>query len=317
MAEAVGRPRVRASRALFGVLLAISACALASSQRDWRWVVTGEPALRDLVQVGAFADPRLREASGSVPSEREPGVFWSQNDSGNDAVLFAYDSAGTSRGSVIVTGAKNTDWEAVAPGPCPAGRCLYIGDVGDNFAVRRSVSVLRVPAPITSDSRTEAAQRLRVRYAGGATDVEAMWVAPDSSIWFATKRPASGSAGRARPSRLYRVSSPDWSGDRTARAELVDSLPIVPVRSTVRDWVTDAALSPAGADGRRRLAVLTYGSVYVFDADPNTGRPGAQLARCAVPLWEAQTEGISWLPDGRLLLVNEGRGGRLYAGRCP
>jgi sugar lactone lactonase YvrE len=65
------------------------------------------------------------------------------------------------------------------------------------------------------------------------------------------------------------------------------------------------------------LAVLTYGSVYIFDADPHTGRPGALLARCAVPLWETQTEGISWLPDGRVLLVNEGRGGRLYAGYCP
>lgn len=304
-------------RVVLGLLLAATACGRVASGNDRQWVVPGEPALRGLVQVGAFADPQLREASGSVPSASEPGVFWSQNDSGNDAVLFAYDSAGTSRGRVVVTGAKNTDWEAIAPGPCPTGRCLYIGDIGDNFAVRRDVSVLRVPEPSTAEGRTARPQRLRVQYAGGARDVEAMWIAPDSSIWFASKRPAKDVAGRARPSRLFRVSSPDWSGRRTARAELVDSLPIVPVGSISRDWVTDAALSPAGPDGRRRLAVLTYGSVYIFDADPDTGRPGAPLARCAVPPGETQTEGISWLPDGRVLLVTEGRSGRLYAGYCP
>ncbi len=299
------------------LLLTVIGCGRVTSRSERQWVVPGEPALRGLVQVGAFTDPQLREASGSVPSASEPGVFWSQNDSGNDAVLFAYDSAGTSRARVVVTGVKNTDWEAIAPGPCPSGRCLYIGDIGDNLAVRRAVSVLRVAEPSTAAARTVKPQRLRVEYAGGARDVEAMWVAPDSSIWFATKRPAKDVAGRARPSRLFRVSSPDWSGRRTARAELVDSLPIVPLGSIARDWVTDAALSPAGSDGRRRLAVLTYGSVYIFDADPRTGRPGALLARCAVPLWETQTEGISWLPDGRVLLVNEGRGGRLYAGYCP
>ena len=299
------------------LLLTVMGCGRVTSRSERQWVVPGEPALRGLVQVGAFTDPQLREASGSVPSASEPGVFWSQNDSGNDAVLFAYDSAGTSRARVVVTGVKNTDWEAIAPGPCPSGRCLYIGDVGDNLAVRRAVSVLRLAEPSTATARTVKPQRLRVEYAGGARDVEAMWVAPDSSIWFATKRPAKDVAGRARPSRLFRVSSPDWSGRRTARAELVDSLPIVPLGSIARDWVTDAALSPAGSDGRRRLAVLTYGSVYIFDAEPHTGRPGALLARCAVPLWETQTEGISWLPDGRVLLVNEGRGGRLYAGYCP
>lgn len=305
-------------RAVLGLLLlTVMGCGRVTSKSDRQWVVPGEPALRGLVQVGAFTDPQLREASGSVPSASEPGVFWSQNDSGNDAVLFAYDSAGTSRARVVVTGVKNTDWEAIAPGPCPSGRCLYIGDIGDNLAVRRAVSVLRVAEPSTATARTVKPQRLRVEYAGGARDVEAMWVAPDSSIWFATKRPAKDVAGRARPSRLFRVSSPDWSGRRTARAELVDSLPIVPLGSIARDWVTDAALSPAGSDGRRRLAVLTYGSVYIFDAEPHTGRPGALLARCAVPLWETQTEGISWLPDGRVLLVNEGRGGRLYAGYCP
>ena len=283
------------------------------------WAVPGESPLRELVRAGAFGDRRLTEASGVVASTTEPGLLWSQNDSGHEPMLFAYDSTGAPRGAVQVRGADNTDWEAIAIGPCTSGACLYIGDVGDNFARRSYVRVWRVPQPVSTVSVTESATSRRIVYAGGARDVEAMWVAPDTSVWFATKRPLVDAKGRPRPSQLYRVPASAWSSGSgaTATAVLVDSLPIVPLRSRSRDWVTDASLSSVMADGRRRLAMLTYGSVYVFDADPFTGKPGAQLAHCAVPEGERNAEGISWLPDGRLILANEGRGASLYRGHCP
>jgi hypothetical protein len=288
------------------------------SRRD-RWTVPGEPPLGALVRAGALGDARLTEASGVVASSTEPGVFWSQNDRGNAEMLFAYDSAGAPRGTVRVRDADNTDWEAIALGPCASGACLYIGDVGDNYAVRSDVRVWRLREPTTSETVTESATSLHIVFPGGARDVEAMWVAPDTGIWFATKRPESDANGRPRPSRLYHVPASAWrrGRDAIATADLLDSLPIVPITSVSRDWVTDASLSSVTPDGHRRLAILTYGSVYVFDADPVTGRPGAQLARCAVPQGERNAEGISWLPDGRLLIANEGKGARLYRGRCP
>ena len=281
--------------------------------------VPGEPPLRDLVRSGQFGDRRLTEASGVVASSTEPGMLWSQNDGGHAAMLFAYDSTGTPRGAVQVRDADNTDWEAIAIGPCPGGECLYIGDVGDNAARRSYVQVWRVPSLVSTARVTESATLRRIVYAGGARDVEAMWVAPDTSVWFATKRPQVDAQGRPRPSQLYRVPASAWSSGSTATvtAELVDSLPIVPLASRSRDWVTDASLSSVMADGRRRLAMLTYGSVYVFDADPITGKPGAPLAHCAVPPGLRQAEGISWLPDGRLTLANEGRAASLYRGSCP
>jgi len=304
-------------------LVLVSACSsgkpdnTAEKSRRDTWTVPGEPPLRDLARAGELGDARLTEASGVVPSAQEPGVFWSQNDRGNKAMLFAYDSAGVPRGSARVRDADNTDWEAIALGPCASGACLYIGDVGDNYAVRSSVRVWRIREPVTSETVTESATSLRIVYPGGARDVEAMWVAPDTSLWFATKRPNPDANGMLRPSQLYRVPVSAWSSSATATAELIDSLPIVPSTSVSRDWVTDASLSSVSSDGRRRLAILTYGSVYVFDADPVTGRPGAQLSHCAVPQGERNAEGISWLPDGRLMIANEGRGARLYHGRCP
>lgn len=311
------------AHALLLVLALLSACTSGKGDRKSekpkkdRWTVPGEPPLRDLVQTGTLGESRLTEASGVVASPNEPGVFWSQNDRGNKATLYAYDSTGAPLGTVRARDAENTDWEAIAIGPCVSGSCLYVGDVGDNYAARAEVRVWRVPAPVTSASATESPAALRIVYPGGARDVEAMWVAPDTSIWFATKRPNADDMGRLRQSQLYRVPAAAWSGGAIATAELIDSLPIVPGTSVSRDWVTDASLSAVTPGGRRLLAILTYGSVYVFDADPVTGRPGAQVARCAVPQGERNAEGISWLPDGRLMLVNEGRGSRLYRGRCP
>ncbi len=317
------RALVRVGASLLLLLTLSSACTGGKNENNAKkpkrdpWTVPGEPPLRELTHTGAFGDSRLTEASGVVASTNEPGVFWSQNDRGNAATLFAYDSTGASRGTVRVRDAENTDWEAIAIGPCASGACLYIGDVGDNYSVRSQVRVWRVPEPSANTTVTGAAVSLRIVYPGGARDVEAMWVAPDSSVWFATKRPNPDATGRLRRSQLYRVSAAAWSTNAIATAELVDSLPIVPGKSASRDWVTDAALSAVMPSGRRQLAILTYGSVYVFDADPTTGQPGTQVARCTVPTGERNAEGISWLPDGRLMLVNEGRGAKLYRGRCP
>jgi hypothetical protein len=46
--------------------------------------------------------PEIPEASGLAVSRRDPGLLWSHNDSGNAAVLFALDTAGTLRGHVRV-----------------------------------------------------------------------------------------------------------------------------------------------------------------------------------------------------------------------
>ncbi len=302
----------RRGTTLLFLLVFSTACGEAQSKK-----AASTPARRDFVRVGTFVDKRLEEASGVVRSTREPGVFWSQNDRGNKAMLFAYDSTGASRGTVIVDGAENTDWEALAVGPCPSGSCVYVGDVGDNFAARPFVTVLRMPEPLASLARSNSPERVKIAYPEGATDVEAMWVAPDTSIWFATKRPRADSARRIGRSRVYRVPPGAWGSDRVVVAQLIDSLPIVPGATDSRNWITDAALSTVRANGRRELVILTYGSVYVFDADPVTGRPAAQLSRCAVPAKEKNAEGVTWLADGRLLLVNEGRGSRLYTGRCP
>lgn len=280
-----------------------------------RWLREGETLMREETRVGRLTDKTLDEASGVVVSISEPGVLWSQNDSGNDEYLFAYDTTGRALGRVLVRGVRNRDWEALASGPCAEGQCLTIGDVGDNLARRDEVELHQLAEPAHTALSVPVLRSLSVRYADGAHDVEAMYAGPDGSLWLVTKRPARGADG-ARPVRLYHVPRSAWEQSRYTAA-VVDSLPVIPERGAEHDWVTDASLSPILADGQRRVVLLSYGAVHVFEADPASGKPGARVARCALPIREKTAEGVTWLADGRVLLVTEGTMGALYAGRCP
>lgn len=277
--------------------------------------------LTDVSVLGEFTHEDLKESSSAVASRLSPGVFWTHNDAGNDERLFAFDSTGQDLGRVRITGAKNRDWEAMASGPCAEGACLYIGDVGDNLAEQKFVTVYRVKEPAApgrgKPTDVPAAAALRFRYPDGAHDVESMWVDADTSIWLATKRRLRDASGRNRQSLVFRVPASAWMAADVVTAELADSLPMVPTNREAT-MVTDAAISnPFGdGDGSALLAVRTYGALYIFESS-RTGRPGKVRARCSLAsLREPQGEAVAWLPDGRVLLGSEKLGAKLHAARC-
>jgi hypothetical protein len=266
----------------------------------------------------------LTEASAAAMSRAVPGRLWSINDSGNDPMIFAIDTSGRQLGAWRVGGARNVDWEAAATGPCGTGggpHCLYIGDVGDNSAVRRVVNVYRV-ADIPADQAraagsTLAAESLTFRYPDHAHDVEAMYVMPNGTMHFITKRPLKDAAGRLRPALVYSLPASAWDAvASTATAELTDSLAIVPGTGLIR-MITDAALAPDG----RHLAVRTYTELWIFATDPVTGRVRADVRPTICDLSrleERQGEAVTWLdPTGRLLLMSEGQRSPLWAIECP
>lgn len=303
------------------------ACGLVACGEDRSSARQDARGLSDVRQSGRIADPYLVEQSGLARTTRDDGVFWSHNDSGHLPQLFALDSTGASRGRWKVAGARNGDWEAIAVGACDTGSCVYLADVGDNGARRRTVSIWRVreptlPSPSAVESgealglQTDSARRIHIRYSDGAHDVEAMWVSPDTSVWLLTKRPHRDAAGGFRRALLFRVPSSAWRISGPAIAELVDSLPLVPLGNDSDRWVTDASFTASGPDGAR-LAVRTYQEVAIFSTDAVTGRPGGAVARCSLrSLRERQGEAVAWMPDGRLLFGNEGRRSRLWTGRC-
>ncbi len=167
-----------------------------------------------------FVHPDLVESSGVAVSRRHPGILWTHNDSGNDPLLFATDTLGRDLGAIVVSGAENRDWEDLAIGPCGSTVCLYVGDTGDNREVRSSVTLYRVQEPELRAASTQPAEKLELRYPGGARDAEAMYVDAQGDLYLITK-------GRSRGVLLFRVRQEAWAGGTTV-AEALGSLPIDP-----------------------------------------------------------------------------------------
>ncbi|HEX8148569.1 MAG TPA: hypothetical protein VF591_15420 [Pyrinomonadaceae bacterium] len=154
-------------------------------------------------QLAALEDRRIAESSGLVASRRNPGLFWTHNDSGDGPFVYAFDRAGRSRGTFRVEGAQAVDWEDIAAGPGPAqGQSyLYAGDIGDNGREREFVVVYRFPEPelpagqpAGKEARaTQPSEAIRLKYPDGAHNAEALAVHPaNGDIYVVTK--ANGGA---------------------------------------------------------------------------------------------------------------------------
>lgn len=263
----------------------------------------------------------LVENSAAAMSATQPGVLFTINDSGNEAILYAVDTTGADRGAWRVTGSSDVDWEATAIGPCPtdgAPRCVYIGDTGDNAAVYPERTIYRVVEPAAKDSSFSGevkAERLTYRYPDAKHDVEAMYVATNGDVWLITKRPLRALGRGLRPALVFRIPATAWTSKSNVVAELVDSLPVFPGSAPLRS-ITDASLSRDG----KHLAVRTYSQVYVFVTDSVTGRVSHDVKPTicnVVSLGEPQGEGISWANDaGRFVFSSEGHGAPLHLATC-
>src|SRR5215468_8138892 len=64
-------------------------------------------------RIGQIDYGPISESSGLVASRKHPGVYWTHNDSGNPAVIFAITHEGKFVAEFPVA-AKNNDWEDIA-----------------------------------------------------------------------------------------------------------------------------------------------------------------------------------------------------------
>ncbi|HEX7119553.1 MAG TPA: hypothetical protein VF212_12235 [Longimicrobiales bacterium] len=235
----------------------------------------------------------VAESSGLAASRRYPGVFWTHNDSGGDAELFAIDSAGRVLGRVRVTGARNRDWEDLAIGPCGAGDCLYIADTGDNRADRGEVAIFRIPEPSPDDTASAPAERFPFRYPGANLDTEAIYVLSDGAVYLISK-------GRDEPVTVFRYPGPLRAGE-TVELRRVARLGAAPVGLPYQ--VTGAAAAPDG----RWVAVRTYTAVQLYRVGWR-GRLRPRLEGAGVDidaLAEPQGEAVAIAGDGSIVLTSE------------
>jgi hypothetical protein len=246
------------------------------------------------------------EASGLAVSRGHPGLLWTHNDSGNEAVLHAIEQTGTVRGKVQVP-ARLRDWEDVSAAPCnTGGACLYIGDIGDNEMSRRTIQVYRIAEPNPGDRQTGRPEVVSLTYPDGPHNAEAMFVA-DERIFIVTKD---------RTGMLYRSAAA--VGDvLSAFNRARTNIKLQRIAQLDLVGVTDAEMSPDGAT----VAVRTADEVVMYAAaDLMRGNIAARVRIPVDGLREPQGEGVALGENGMLYLASEGRpwnrAGRFISLRC-
>lgn len=252
---------------------------------------------------GKIASAEITESSGLAASRCQTDVFWTHNDSGDKAFIFAINSKGDRLGTFLVKGAKNVDWEDIALFKDAGGECfLYIGDIGNNSRTRGELIVYKVKEPRVSaadknsnkknPAPTETAQIVKFEYPDFRHDAETLMVHPDSGdVYILTKR-LSGAAG------VYKLSK-DYEAGKTNRLEkIVDfTVPAVP-----NGFLTGGDIAP---DGRRALICDYFGGYEI--TLPEAAKNFDEIWRQTPQLIElgerAQGEAVGYSADGNSIFA--------------
>lgn len=226
-----------------------------------------------LTLAGRLEDKRLDEASGLAFSVLSDDLLWSVNDDG-PAVLYALGLDGTHRGRVKIDKAGHRDWEDLESFTVDGTGYLLVGDIGDNEAKRKDVSLYLVEEPEPGEDEIDIRRRIDFSYPDGPRDAEAIAVdVEDRRIYVISKRDI--------PPRLYAL---PLDGDErdSVTAEylgLMDSLPqpnradvnAAPLTDNYHWQPTSMAIAP---DGGAAL-ILTYGAVYYYAREAGQSWPDA------------------------------------------
>jgi hypothetical protein len=224
---------------------------------------------RTVTWLGQLEHAALDEASGLALSRNEPKLLWALNDSGNANELFALSPSGRDLGRVPVIAPALGDWEDLAAFELEGKHYLIIGDVGDNFAWRRTLDLHvvlepkppgagRVGPPIT------IAWTIRYRYPQGYRDCEALAVDESSqSVILISKR--------AVPAEVFRL---PLHPSARKRAQTLTATRIALLKTIPQPDASDYALDPKKWEGNAMptaldiagdtAAVVTYRDAYIY-----------------------------------------------------
>lgn len=251
------------------------------------------------VQQGA-----IDEASGLAASQVHPGVYYVNNDSGDLPRFFVVGGGGENDGIVSMS-VSNVDYEDIAVGPCAAGHCVFVGDIGDNDALRPNATLYRLPEPSALGSAEVTPEALPFVYADGPHNAETLLVHPiTGEIVIVTKV-------KVGASQIFRA--PDaWAPDQLVTLAHVGD--ISPPSGSPR--FTGGSVHPAG----HGVLLRTYSNVYFYAASAPDAPLAETLAHapCALPVAdEPQGEGISWTAAGDgYLTISEGASTSLHQASC-
>jgi hypothetical protein len=279
----------------------------------------------DPVVAGNVASAAVSELSGIAASHVYSDVYYVEDD---DPVMFdglmvslhAIDDTGKLLGNWGLDGARVGNLEDIDVAACPAGSCIYTGDVGNTSGDQSPYPIYRFAEPAI-DRAGEPTTSLVT-----ADDYETIWVEyPDGA-----PRDCEGVAVRPETGEIYLFEKK--TGSRAA----VFKVPPWPPGGTTRDapltmtYVGDLSLVPEGTEPEEqllvgadfhpcedKLLVRTYSHVYEYTLP--AGAPfDAIVATAPVKVRNpGGSESIGYLWDGLgYLSIPEGANPPLTVVRC-
>ena len=227
-------------------------------------------------------DARITESSG-LAADPGSNLYWTVNDSGDRGVAYGIGLDGTVQGTLNFR-AQPEDVEAVAV----SGEQLYVADIGDNNGERSSIRVYSFSNP-RANGLTVTYHAYDFSYPDGPHDAETILVDESGRLFIVTK---------GQKAAIYEAPA---SPKRRSVNELekVGSAP---------SNVTDGTFLPGG----ERIALLTYSSVQVVDAN------NYQVVLSEPIPEQPQAESLTLSLDQSSLLVgSEGKRSKVYSMPVP
>jgi len=200
---------------------------------------SAEPTFASAVTNGIVNISLLTEASGIAASRNNFGVLWTENDSGNAAVVYAIDSRGRNLGTYALPGNTDNEDIGIGPGPVTNVSYLYVTDIGDNNADRASIAIYQMPEPAVyfwqtnnpvSNRALKGTRTITLTYPDGAHDAEAELVDPVTGDWFVLTK--------SNPSSIYTAPK--------ALLDVTNKIQLAFVRTLVFKKPNGADISPLG-----------------------------------------------------------------------
>jgi len=252
----------------------------------------------------ALPDRVLHEPSGLASSRINPEVAYVHSESDVAGMVAVSTRDARVLGKFDLAIPRQWDWEDIATGPCPAGRCIFAGDIGrvnGKPSPPSTFSVYRVAEPDLAAGRRSgqlAGDWFRFRYPDAPHDAEALVVHPlTGRIYVITKEQSGRSGVYAFPADLPAPSATTittLSKVATLRVPTWTGRPGEARKAALFARVTAAAAHPSGT----RLLVRTVYDVYEYRGTSFEAALESSPVALTAPAGEGQGEAIDYAPDG-------------------
>lgn len=242
----------------------------------------------------------LYESSGIVVSNENR--IWSHQDSGNENMLYCFDTTGSIIRTLVISNAQNIDWEDLA---IDDQNRIYINDAGNNNNNRTDLVIYRIPDPETFTGSFVNAEIISFTFEDQTQfpppqsnlnfDIEGL-IWHDDSLFLFTKNRSVPQNGYCK---MYKL--PSEPGTYTAI--LLDSVYLGNTNAMARVTAADI-LAETG-----ELVLLTETRIVSFTNYTGNRFFNGEMLEYVFTYAPGQNEGLAFITPNRLYMTQEGTGG--------